>query len=522
MKKNILLILSLAVNCICSAQTPTWSKDIAPIIYATCTKCHRTGGIAPFTLQSYNDAYNNRYGIQSNTASGYMPPWSPDSHYTSLANERILTDVQKKAISDWVTSGAPSGDLTKAPPAPTYSGIGEIATPDLVLTIPPYNVNTSTDLYRCFAIPSNLLNDQFVTDIEVIPGNRRVVHHVLAYQDTTQKLLQNNGKDGQPGYTNFGGTGSNQSKLIFGWVPGQGKMSFPKGLGVKLKKNAVVVLQVHYPGGTNNQTDSTRIVFKYAAAGTSSTLRELSTDPILNHYTNINTPLSVPANTKKSFVESQFIPVDVTGLSVAPHMHLVGRNFKVYALLPSGDTMRLINVPNWDFHWQGSYQFKNAIKIPAGTTLRAEATYDNTTNNPANPNSPPKNVTLGENTTDEMMLVYFQYMLYKPGDENIVIDSARFTPTTDIATREKLPLLCYPNPARAAFNLQFNVAATDYFNVDIFNLQGDLVRLIKKNERFDTGAHNIEISASDLPSGTYWVRVASDGAYGLEKLIRVE
>ena len=519
-KNTLLLIFVIGVFSAIKAQAPTWANDIAPIVYNNCSKCHRTGGIAPFTLLSYSDAYNNRFGIQADTKSGIMPPWSPDSHYTSLANERILTDVQKKAISDWVSAGAPAGDLTKAPPAPTYSSIGEIATPNLVLTIPPYNVNTSTDLYRCFAIPSNLLNDQFVTDIEVLPGNRRVVHHVLAFQDTTQSLLKQNAKDGQPGYTNFGGTGSNLSKLIFGWVPGQGKTSFPRGLGVKLKKNTVIVLQVHYPGGTNNQVDSTRIVFKYATNSTG--MRELSTEPILNHLLNITPALNIPANTVKSFTESFNIPVDVTILSVAPHMHLIGRNFKVYGLQPGGDTLRLINVPNWDFHWQGSYQFKNALKIPAGTTLKAEANYDNTPNNPYNPNSPPKNVTLGENTTDEMMLVYFQYMLYQKGDENIVIDSSRFTPTTDIATREKLPLICYPNPARAAFNLQFNIAQTDYFNVDIFNLQGDLVRLIKKNERFDAGAHNIEISTADLPSGTYWVRVASDGAYGLEKLIRVE
>lgn len=521
--KKILLFAFFAFFCEkkISAQTPDWSGKIANIMYTNCTKCHRTNGIAPFSLLTYQDAYAHRFSIQSSVNSGYMPPWPPDPKFSHLAFERVLSAGDKKAINDWISGNAPSGDLTTAPPVPVYSNTGEIAAPDLNLVVPLYNVKTTTDLYRCFAIPTNLLNNQFVTEIEIIPGNRKVVHHVLAFQDTAQSLLRSNGADGQPGYTNFGGTGSANSKLIAAWVPGQGKFSFPKGMGVKLAKNAVIVLQVHYPAGVTNEIDSTKIVFKYAPAGV--TLREVFSEPVLNHFTNINAPINIPANTTRSYREKFTLPppINISLLGVAPHMHLIGRNFKVYATLPGGDTLKMVNVPNWDFHWQGFYGFRNILKIPGGTTFYAEASYDNTTNNPANPNSPPKNVVAGEFTTDEMMIVYAQFLLYQPGDENIVIDASPVISDVKDIARDKLTLSVSPNPVQQQTSVQFTLPTSDAMSIDIFNVSGEWVKSVLQSQNFSAGIHQYFINTADIPSGIYFVRLQSDKFYGIEKLIKM-
>ena len=451
-----------------------------------------------------------------------MPPWPPDPTFSHLAFERVLSASDKKAINDWVNGAAPSGDLSTAPPAPVYSNIGEIAVPDMKLVAPTYNVKTPADIYRCFAMPSNLLNDQYVTEIEVIPGNKKVVHHVLAYQDTTVSLLQKNGGDGQPGYTNFGGTGSNNSKLIAAWVPGQGKFSFPKGMGIKLKKGAVIVLQVHYPAGVSNEVDSTKIVFKYAAPGV--TLREVYSEPILNHLSNINTPINIPANTTRSYKEKFTIPaiVDVSMLGVAPHAHLINKTFKVYGILPGGDTLKMINIPNWDFHWQGFYSFRNVQKIPGGTTLYAEASYDNTRYNASNPNSPPKTVVAGEATTDEMMIAYFQFLApYQAGDEKIVIDSSQIISDTKDISLNKVMLSISPNPVQQTATLQFNLPTDDALSIDIFNASGDLIKNIAHTQKFISGSNQFPINVADIQAGVYFVRVQSDKFYGVEKLIKM-
>ncbi len=523
MKKIFYFIVLLFVcSQTISAQTPTWSGKIANIVYTNCAKCHRTNGIAPFSLLTYQDAYAHRLSIQSSVNSGYMPPWPPDVTYSHLAFERVLSANDKKAINDWVNGAAPSGDLSAAPPTPVYSNAGEISIPDLKLIAPTYSVNTPTDLYRCFAIPTNLLNDQFVTEIEVIPGNRKVVHHVLAYQDTTQSLLKQNGADGKPGYTNFGGTGSSLSKLIAAWVPGQGKFMFPKGMGVKLTKNSVIVLQVHYPGGVTNETDSTKIVFKYAGVGV--TLREVRSEPILNHLTNINAPINIPAGSTRSYKEKFTIPnlgFDISVLGIAPHAHLINKTFKVYAVLPGGDTLKAINIPNWDFHWQGFYSFRNVQRIPGGTTLYAEATYDNTSNNPANPNSPPKNVVAGEATTDEMMITYFQFLApYQAGDENIVIDSSPIVSDVTDIERAKVSLSLSPNPMQQQSTLQFNLPTDDALSIDIFNVSGELIKSIAHTQKFLSGSNQFQMNVADIPTGIYFVRIQSDKFYGVEKLIR--
>ncbi len=523
MKPLVLVIVASFAALTLAGQTPKWAEDIAPILYKNCTKCHNPSGVAPFSLLTYNDAYKNRLGIKPAVISKMMPPWKADPNYTHFSGERILSEKEINTIKNWVEAGAPQGDISKAPLAPTYSGKTTIQNPDLVLTMPTYKVNTTTDLYRVFAIPSKLIGDRTIVQVEVVPGNRSIVHHVLAFRDTSSAPLKLDAADPQPGYTNFGGTGSNTSELISAWVPGQAATVFPKGMGVKLLKGSNIMLQVHYPGGISNQKDSTQIYFKFAPANN---LREVSITPILNHLVTItNGPLSIPANTTKSFNEQFRVPLNVTLLSIAPHMHLIGRRIKVYGIAPTKDTIRFVNVPDWDFHWQGSYTYPKLVKIPAGTLLKADAFYDNTDNNPNNPNFPAKLVVRGESTTDEMMLVYFTYTPYQVGDENIIVDTAAVATSINeipLLAREKLAVQCYPNPAQKEMNLEFDLPESEYVNVEIFDLQGDLVKIIARNDWLVKGANKISVSTYDLPAGSFFLRISSEKRYGVKEFIKVE
>lgn len=523
MKKLCTLGIIILTIQISHSQTPTWAENIAPILFKNCSKCHNPNGVAPFSLLTYENAYQNRFGIKSAVITKSMPPWSPDPNYRHFANERVLSNSDINAITAWVNGNAPQGNPANAPKPPTFSVGSEVTAPDLVLKIPTYTINTTGDLYRCFVLPANLTADRFISELEVIPGNRRVVHHVLAFQDTTNVPLQLDAADPLPGYTNYGGTGSNASDLITGWVPGQGRVAFPKGMGIRLRKGAKLVLQIHYPGGIVNQKDSTKILLKFAPVGSSN--RELFNRPILAHVAPIltNGPLTIPANSTKTFVERLTIPVDGSFLSVAPHMHLIGRRTKVYGLLPNGDTLRIINIPDWDFNWQGAYTFRNVLKIPARTTLVAEAFYDNTSNNPYNPNNPPKLVTRGEGTADEMMLNYFTFMQYQPGDEKIVLDSSSIVSSTfEPQQRERLTMSCYPNPAQSDLTLRFELPETAFGNIDVFATNGVMVKGITKAQLFSKGENQVQIITADLPSGVYLLRFSSEKVYGIEQFVRVE
>lgn len=415
-----------------SAQTPTWSSEIADIVYSKCTSCHRTGGIAPFALESYNDVVMHEGSINWSVSIDNMPPWPPDQTFNRFAHERSLSEQQKKDLLLWLTDGMPRGDISKEPPLPQFPVFGELSgTPDLILSAPFFQINASKDIYQCFVVKNKSTSDKFIQALEVIPGNRNAVHHVLIYYDKSGEAKKLDDSTPEPGYTSFGGIGVSGADLIGAWVPGTAPTQYPKGMGVKIPANGDIVLQVHYPAAADGQSDQTMLRIFYAKE---SQPRQIYISPILNHdIALVNGPLVIPANTIKSFTSEYVINTfKVTLLSVAPHMHLIGKAIEVTATNSINETKNLIRINNWDFHWQGSYSYAKPVVLLPGTKLKAVATYDNRSDNPNNPNSPPKIVRLGEATTDEMLLVYFVFTLYQNGDENIVIDSSALLGTRPV------------------------------------------------------------------------------------------
>lgn len=393
------------------AQNPTWENGIAKVFYANCTSCHRSGGLAPFSLDNYQDAKTYSNWVASAITNG-MPPWNADPSYKKYAHERVLSAADVSKIQQWVANGSPSGDLRFAPPAPTYSTGSQLGTANLSLKMNNFTVPTNNDVYRNFVIPSGLSQSSFATAIEVLPGNPAIVHHVLVFEDSSNASISQ---------SSAGGTGSAASKLIYEYVPGAQPYFTPVGTGIRLAANTRIILQIHYAPGSQGQLDSTRVNFKLTPSG----LRNISVNPLLNHFSTMtNGPLNIGANQTKTFHEAVSVPGNWTFLSASPHMHLIGKTFLTYAVKNSApfDTIRFVRINDWDFHWQDNYVFQNALKVPNGYTLRATAFYDNTSNNANNPNVPPQNVSAGEATTDEMMMVFFSYLPYQTGDENLIID----------------------------------------------------------------------------------------------------
>jgi hypothetical protein len=292
--KSLFLILSIVGGWMSvEAHNPVWTLDIAPILYKHCTPCHHSGGLAPFPLVSYDDAYFNRYAILSSVKNGKMPPWPPDPTYSRFAHERLMSKDEIHLIEEWVGGAAAFGNPKDMPKAPEYSNAPAISTPELSLTIPEYTVGADKDVYRCFPLASGISSDKYITAFECVPGNAEIVHHVLIYADTSKLTLTLDARDPGPGYTSFGGVGSNSAIQIGAWVPGSQPTFYPKGMGQLLYKNATIILQVHYAPGSKGKKDRTRFLARLE----SGPMRRLQTLPILNHFLSLtNGPLVLPAN----------------------------------------------------------------------------------------------------------------------------------------------------------------------------------------------------------------------------------
>lgn len=520
MKSCLIVLLTCITLATLPAQSLTWATDVAPLVYANCTSCHHEGGLAPFSLTTYEEAYEYRFDILGAVEERLMPPWPPDPHYSELAYPRYLSTAEINTITGWVLEGAASGNLQEAPPPPVYNNEGFITDPDLELTAPLYESQAATgDIYRCFPMPSGLTVDQFITQFECIPGNPEIVHHVLVFQTDDDSVYDLDAADPGPGYTGFGGIGVN-AELIGAWVPGAQPITMPATMGIRLKANSHIVLQIHYPEGSQGQEDATALRMKLS----NPPMREVYISPILNHVTSLtNGPLVIPPDQEKTFYSQyQTENFDFTLISIAPHMHLLGESIQSWMVEPDGDIVPLIDIPHWDFHWQGTYPFRKLIRVPAGSILYGEATYDNTAENPHNPNDPPQWVFLGEATTDEMMLIYFAFTLYFPGDENILIDPEE-PPVllgTSMADRPRLSLDVAPNPAGATLQYQFCIDETMIADLQLFDANGRRMKDVFLWKTLLPGEYSASIALDDLPGGWYFLRFSGENGYGVARFIK--
>ncbi|NND95532.1 MAG: T9SS type A sorting domain-containing protein [Flavobacteriales bacterium] len=513
--KHLPIILALLLNHFILDAQITWSDDIAEIVYANCTACHRDAGIAPFPLIDFEaDIAPNVNAILDAVGTGYMPPWIADTTYQDYIKERVLTSEEIQLIADWVANGSPQGNPAVAPPPPIYQDQGFItATPDLEIQIPDYVSNASQwfDDYVCFSVPTGLTSAKKLKAWEVIPGNTEIVHHALIYIDEDATYPTNTS----------GLCGGPTEGLIGGYTPGGVPTIYPSNgddinLGVTVPAGSNIVFAMHYPNGSAGMLDSTKLrMFFYDDAVN---IREVSSDPIIQNW-----DFTIEAfATEEVNAQFSFIPVDISLVSVFPHMHLLGDYIESHAISPSQDTIPLVRIPHWDFEWQEFYFFKNMVKIPAWSTIYGTGIYENTPGNPHNPNDPPIDVSAGLNTTDEMFLIYFSYLPYESGDELIDLEELSQLPTGlfEVDIEDYPGIEIYPNPVIEELYLNLDLDRDSKVSIYLYDMRGMLVDIIMDSRSLGAGPHRLAWRpGEDISPGTYFYSVNVNGNFGNGKIL---
>ena len=381
-------------------QPVTFNNQVVRIFQRNCQTCHRPGEVAPFSLTTYNDAHARRDDIVEAVESRYMPPWKAVPGHGEFADARRLSDDDIRLIARWVADGAPEGDARDLPAPRKFPTGWTLGTPSAVLAMEePFTVPPRTkDIYRCFVVPIRIAGDwRMIRASEVLPGNRKVVHHVQTFLDVTGKSVELDAAEPGPGYTCFGGPRFDSSGGLGGWAPGYPPIEIPSRVAWGIPPGARLVIQVHYHNpGDKPETDVTRVGVHFTTG---------PFDRRLSVVRALAWNFSIPAGAEREVIRaSATLSNDVDAISIHAHMHLLGRAMTVTAHLPDGTTQPMLKIDDWDFEWQIRYSYKQPVPLPTGTRIVAECVYDNSSTNPKNPSKPPRVVTSGFETTDEMCL----------------------------------------------------------------------------------------------------------------------
>ncbi len=371
-----------------------------------------------------------------------------------------------------------------------------------------------TDQYQVFVLETGLTEDRDIKAIEVRPGNNAIAHHAILGVDTTGQAASLAEQDEEYGYESFGGFGFNPTDPFLGaWVPGAAPVIYPSTIGKKLFADSDILIQMHYGPTSIDESDQTTVNVFFADEPIE---RLVQTFPITP--THLDQPFVIPPNEVTTFHGEIEVPTDISLLGVAPHCHLLGKDWDVYAVSPDQtDTIPLIRIPEWDFNWQGFYTYEQLQHIPAGYTVHAIASYDNTLNNPFNPSDPPQWSYWGEGTEDEMYLVYLSLIPYEEGDENTVLS---LNENLDgIRPIENRIYSVFPNPADEQCKVAFSLATAEAVSLEVFNLTGKLVYISEVTNTLPAGHHQQTIDVSHLTAGRYTVVLTAGDSRSVQSLV---
>ncbi len=514
MSKKLLLLFVLMLSVASDSFSQLEYKDVAGIFYNRCTSCHHANGGAPFSMMTYSEVLPEIYNIETALLTNYMPPWPADTTYRRFAREHIITQSEKNAILSWISTGGIQGDTTLAPSAPTYSTYKLTPPPDLVLQIPTFtsNATATNDAYNLFVLPSGLATNRIIKAVEIVPGNGGIVHHVSVGADTTASSANDFSGSAFTFPANVG---------IGGFIPGSEPIVFPSAsilkMGVTVKAGSQILLQIHYPAGSGGQQDSTQVRIYFYPPGTTG-VREVYAFTPMQNWSFYMLPGEIKTVTSDTALLDWF-PLSV--FSSLPHSHKICTEILNYAYKASGtpDTIPLMKINDWEFHWQFYYYYRNLVKIPPGYRYHGVHVYDNTASNPHNPFSPPQTIIPGVNSNDEMFYDSFQIMVYYPGDENINIDSLLSVDplltasiNEQVESRPWLYSFAYPNPFSQKTTIQVvsNLTADpseENYSMEFFDAAGK-----KVNAATEKKENSFEISRNGLMNGIYFYRILSDGS----------
>jgi tetratricopeptide (TPR) repeat protein len=410
------LLLLLLAACT-RTPAPTYTKDVAPILFANCAACHRPGEVAPFALLTYADAQKHAKKIVEETRERRMPPWLPDRGEFPVLGERRLRDDQIDVIRRWVDAGTPEGNAADLPPAPSWPDGWQLGRPGLVVTPErPFTLQpTSEDVYRNLVIRTSLPADAFVRAVE-FRTNGAPIHHAVIRVDSTQGSRRRDGEDGRPGFDGMAwDTVQDPEGHFVGWAPGRGPIVAPDGMPWRLERGADLVVELHLVPSRKPLVIQPTIALFFSDAPPRQTPLTVKMGSKL---------IDIPAGQRDYVVTDTYeLPVSVELLGVYPHAHYLARDMQVTAAFPSGTTKSLLHIPQWSFHWQQDYRYATPIPLPRGTRLTMRYTYDNSDRNDENPRQPPVRVRVGPRSTDEMAELGLQVMPQSLADAAALVQS---------------------------------------------------------------------------------------------------
>jgi len=410
----------LALSLVSGAEitaAPTYTRDVAPILYKNCVSCHRPGDIGPMPLLTYEQTRPWAKSIREKVSLSQMPPWHSAEPRGTFSNDRRLSEAEKNTLVAWATTGAVKGDAKDLPALPKFTEGWEIGQPDLVLAMPKaFDVPASgTVNYQYFTVPTNFTEDKWVQAIEVRPGTRSVVHHVLvfsrepgaearsaAFVQVVPKGLGPQAADSE--HPNPQRRSGGPGTLIATTAPGTNAMTFEPGSAIRIKAGATLIFQIHYTANGNAATDLTSVGMIFAKPPR----QELHNSAFINPF------FKIPPGAGNEQVDSAIeFKQDVHITALFPHTHVRGKSWEYRLVYPDGRAEVVLSVPKYDFNWQTYYVFAKPLSVPKGARLEATAHYDNSENNRSNPD-PKKEVHWGEQTWEEMQYSGITYYVDEP------------------------------------------------------------------------------------------------------------
>jgi hypothetical protein len=383
-----------------AADPPTFALDVAPIVFNNCVECHRPGQAAPFDFTTYNNVRRKAKLIAHVTESGYMPPWKAAPEYGDFHNARSLTDDEKTTLRDWAEAGAPEGDPAQTPALPEFSSDWILGDPDLIVTMPePFTVPAEgPDIYINFVVPvPEVPEGKYLKAFEFRSTAKTTAHHCLFALDTTGLAREVDAEEPGPGFK--GMIPRLRNARFGGWAVGGRPLPFPDGVALPLPDGSDLVLEAHFHPSGKEETEQAQIALY------------LTDEAPTHQMVNVPVPFGFglgmgievqPGDDKYEVKETFTLPVAVEVTDIMPHAHYICKEMKAWAETPDGKEVPLIHVPEWDFAWQEQYAYKQPVQLPADTVIHTWFRYDNSEDNPRNPNHPPRRVIWGPESTDEM------------------------------------------------------------------------------------------------------------------------
>src|SRR6266481_1534536 len=393
------------------AATPlpiTFNRDIAPILFRTCARCHRPGEAGPFSLLTCADAKSHARQIAAVTKRRFMPPWLPEQGELKFADELRLSDTEIARIQAWVEQGTPEGNSSDLPPMPKFVEGWQLGKPDVVLkATKSYALPASgSDNYWNFVFRAPVDRTRWLKAMEIRPGDKRLVHHANVLVDRQQ----NGRRQEQEHGAGFGGMELTIESEVFDpdshflfWKPGSIPYVEPDGMALRLDKDTDLILNTHLqPSGKPETLRPTLgLYFSDKPATKHPILLQLENDRLLD----------IPPGEKHFAVTDDLtLPVDVDLLAIYPHAHYLGKDLQAIAKFPDGRSATLIHIPDWNLNWQAVYRYAQPVRLPKGATISMKFVYDNSDDNVRNPNSPPQRVLAGNRAVDEMAHLWLQVL----------------------------------------------------------------------------------------------------------------